>query len=73
MPTHGIDSFDKPSMRFACRALYAGVLLIMNDSAAAEAAMPILHQAVDPMYASLSCFDVDKKIGKGQFSTVYRA
>eukprot|EP00038_Savillea_parva_P008821 m.179408 g.179408 ORF g.179408 m.179408 type:complete len:308 (+) comp14757_c0_seq1:123-1046(+) len=39
----------------------------------ADGAPRLIPQAVDPIYASLACFDVDKKIGKGQFSTVYRA
>ena len=43
-----------------------------NNSAAAAAELLELTSA-DSQYGSLAGFSIDKKIGKGQFSVVYRA
>ena len=45
----------------------------MTDNAAAAAAELLELTSSDSPYGSLSGFTIDKKIGKGQFSVVYRA
>ena len=45
----------------------------LNAVAAATAAELIRMSSSDSIYGSLANFDIDRKIGKGQFSVVYRA
>ena len=49
----------------------------MADATAAAAAEELLQMsstsAANSIYGSLKNFDIDRKIGKGQFSVVYRA
>ncbi len=49
----------------------------MADAAAEAAAEELLQisstSAANSIYGSLANFDIDRKIGKGQFSVVYRA
>ena len=49
----------------------------MADATAEAAADELLQMsstsAANSIYGSLSNFDIDRKIGKGQFSVVYRA
>lgn len=49
----------------------------MADATAEAAAEELLQMsstsAANSIYGSLSNFDIDRKIGKGQFSVVYRA
>ena len=43
------------------------------EAAAAAAAELLQLSSSDSIYGRLSNFDIDRKIGKGQFSVVYRA
>lgn len=44
------------------------------DAAAAAAATELIRMSSsDPVYGSLANFEIDRKIGKGQFSEVFKA
>ena len=45
----------------------------MADPVSAAAAELLQLSSSDSVYGSLSNFEIDRKIGKGQFSVVYRA